>query len=82
LINIFNPEMVIIGGALSLVSEFLLPSIKKVVEERTLENIRKHMVILASAFGPDASVMGAVAMVVQAIFSRPTSIGTVHNLQH
>lgn len=81
LINIFNPEMVIIGGALSLVSEFLLPSIKKVVEERALENIRKHTVILTSAFGPDASVMGAVAMVVQAIFSQPTSIGAVHNLQ-
>lgn len=77
LVNIFNPEMVIIGGALSVVSKFLLPSIKKIVEERSLENIRKHTVILDSAFGPDASVMGAVAMVVQAIFSSPTSVGAV-----
>ena len=80
LINIFNPEMVIIGGALSLVSKFLLPSIKKVVEERALENIHKHTVVLESAFGPDASVMGAVAMVVQAIFSCPTSIGIVQKI--
>lgn len=81
LINIFNPEMVIIGGALSLVSKFLLPSIKKVIEERALENIRKHTVVLDSAFGPDASVMGAVAMVVKAIFSSPIHIGAIHNLQ-
>ena len=67
--------MVIIGGALSNVSKFLLPSIQKVVEQRALENIRKHTAILDSAFGPDASVMGAVAMVVQAIFSSPNTVG-------
>ena len=77
LVNLFNPEMVIIGGALSVVSKFLLPSIKKVVEERSLETIRRHTVILESTFGPDASVMGAVAMVVQAIFSSPSSVGVV-----
>lgn len=77
LVNIFNPEMVIIGGALSMVSKFLLPSIKKVIEERSLEDIRKHTAILDSAFGPDASVMGAVAMVVQAILSCPSRVGDV-----
>lgn len=81
LINIFNPEMVVIGGALSHVSKFLLPSINKVVDERALENIRKNTVITESAFGPDASVMGAVAMVVQAIFSKPTYVEAVHELE-
>ena len=81
LINIFNPEMVIIGGALSHVSKFLLPSINKVVDERALENIRKNTLIIESAFGPDASVVGAVAMVVQAIFSKPTYVEAVHELE-
>jgi glucokinase-like ROK family protein len=81
LINIFNPEMIIIGGTLSVVSKFLLPSIKKVVNERALENIRKHTVILDSAFGSDACVMGAVAMVVQAIFLCPTKVTSVHEIQ-
>ena len=70
--------MVIIGGALSLVSKYLLPSIKKVVEERALENIRRHAFISESDFGPDPSLMGAVAMVIQAIFSNLSAVGAVH----
>jgi glucokinase-like ROK family protein len=74
LINTFNPEMVVIGGALSLAGKFMLPSIQKVIEEHSLDVIRKPVEILISSFGSDASVMGASAMVVQGILSNPTAV--------
>ncbi len=74
LINIFNPEMVVIGGAMSIAGEHLLPTIKEAVQERALAEMRRQVQVLLSAFGPDASVMGAVALVVKAILSHPSSV--------
>jgi N-acetylglucosamine repressor len=81
LINIFNPEMIIIGGALSMAGKFLLPSILKVVKERALDVMQNQVEILLSVFGPDASVMGAVAIVVRQILAHPASVGLVRNPQ-
>jgi glucokinase-like ROK family protein len=74
LINIFNPEMVIVGGAMSTAGPHLLPPIKRVVEERALAEMLRQVQILLSDFGPDASVMGAVALVIKAILSSPSSV--------
>ncbi len=81
LINIFNPEMVVIGGALSKAGKFILPSVKKVVEERALDVIRRHTRLALSAFGPDAGAMGATALVIQAILSKPLSLSGVQSIQ-
>jgi glucokinase-like ROK family protein len=74
LINIFNPEMIVLGGPLSAAEPYLLPAIQEAVENATLPEIREKVQILLSAFGPDASVMGAVALVVEAILSNPGSV--------
>jgi N-acetylglucosamine repressor len=77
LVNIFNPEMVVIGGSLSILGKYILPAVEEVIEERTLEVMRKEIKILVSAFGSDASVMGAVALVVREILSRPEDVNSV-----
>jgi len=74
LMNIFNPELVVLGGAMSAVGEFLLPAIQSVIEQRALPDQRRQARFLLSAFGPDANVVGAVAMVVEAILSDPTRV--------
>jgi glucokinase-like ROK family protein len=71
LVNIFNPEMVVIGGSLSIVGKYMLPAIEEIIQERALEVMLKPIRIQVSAFGSDASVMGAVALVVQKILSKP-----------
>jgi len=71
LINIFNPEMVVIGGALSQAGRFLLPSVQEVVDKRAVRVMRKQTEIRLSAFGPDASMMGAAALVVLDVLSKP-----------
>ena len=74
MINIFNPEMIVLGGPLSAAGPYLLPAIHEAVENTTLPEIREKVQILLSAFGPDASVMGAVALVVEAILSNPGGV--------
>lgn len=76
-INIFNPSLVVIGGPLSMVGQFMLPGIQESIELHTLPEIRQLAQVVLSASGPDASVIGAVATVVEAIFSKPTRSGRV-----
>jgi hypothetical protein len=74
-VNTFNPEMVVIGGVMSRAAGHLLPAVNRVVDERALAEIRRQTRVVVSAFGPDASVMGAVALVVKAILKQPTTVG-------
>jgi predicted NBD/HSP70 family sugar kinase len=74
LINIFNPEMIVLGGSLSMVGDYLLSGIKMVVEQRALTEARNSVKIVQSQFGTDAIVIGAVALVVEAILSVPNRV--------
>jgi len=65
LVNIFNPELISIGGGLSNIGERLLAPALKVVKERAFAVPAKAVRIAISRLGADAGVMGAVAMVVQ-----------------
>ena len=72
LINIFNPEKIILGGPLSIAGEYLLPSIKQTVEMHSLPEIDQQVEILLSPFGPDASLIGAIAIVVDDLIATPS----------
>ncbi|MCP4140621.1 MAG: ROK family transcriptional regulator [Chloroflexi bacterium] len=74
LVSVLNPEKVIIGGPLSIVGEYLLPSIKKVINKRALPELRPNVKILLSNFDKNASLIGSASIVVDNIFSNPTSI--------
>ncbi|MCX7682206.1 MAG: ROK family protein [Anaerolineae bacterium] len=71
LVNAFNPEMVVLGGALSLASPFLLPVIEETVQKHTLPQPRRALTITTSAHGMDACMMGAVALVLDEILREP-----------
>lgn len=71
LINIFNPEKVILGGPLSVAGEYLLPAIKETVIRHSLPEIVQQADVLLSPFGQDASLIGAIAIVVDDVLSHP-----------
>jgi glucokinase-like ROK family protein len=71
LVNIFNPELIVLGGALSLANEFLLPVIRGTVCESALKPPCENIHFEASAHGADACVMGAVALVLDDILREP-----------
>lgn len=72
LINTFNPEMIVIGGAMNVTGDYLLPAIKEIVAKRTLAETQPQIVL--STFGPAASVIGAAALVVNAILANPSRV--------
>jgi glucokinase-like ROK family protein len=74
LVNIFNPEKIILGGPVSVAGEHLLPSIRQSVNKHAMQEIVFQTEINISAFGPDASLIGAAAVVVDDILTNPTRV--------
>ena len=74
LINIFNPELIVLGGALNLAGPFLLPVVEKTIRENSLAPNMENFQVAASAHGTDACVMGAVALVLDEILREPVSM--------
>ncbi len=59
LVNIFNPEAVVIGGGLSKAHRFIFPIVKKVVEERALPGLKDNVKYLATKNEDKTPAMGA-----------------------
>lgn len=59
LINIFNPELVIIGGTLSLTGDFITQPIKTAIRKYSLNLVNKDSVILTSKLKDKAGLIGA-----------------------
>lgn len=63
LINIFDPEMIIIGGGVSKVGDMLFDRIKKIAVERSFKVMSDTVKILPASLGTDAGVVGALAII-------------------
>jgi glucokinase-like ROK family protein len=74
LIDIFNPEKIILGGSLSAVGKYLLPSIKETSTKHSLLDSNPKVDILLSNFETDAILIGAISIVVDDILSNPTTV--------
>jgi glucokinase len=71
MINIFNPELVIMGGALSLASPWLLKAIREAIQVRVLPPLLEKVNVIPSSLGLDSCVMGAVALVLDDVVREP-----------
>jgi glucokinase len=60
-VNIFNPEMIIIGGGVSKMGEMLLKPARKVVKQRAFQLPASTVRITRSYLGDDAGIIGAAA---------------------
>ncbi len=74
LINIFNPEKIILGGPMMVAGEYLLPAAQEVIARQTLPEIGQQAEIVLSSFGSDASLIGAIAIVVDDVLSHPSQV--------
>jgi glucokinase len=74
LVNALNPQLVVLGGILSLAGEFLLPVVEAELERRALRWNRNATQVVLARHGFDACVMGGVARVFQTILAEPETI--------
>ena len=68
LINIFNPELVIIGGNMSLTEDYLTQPIKTAVRKYSLNMVNKDSAIVTSKLKDKAGVVGACMMARSRLF--------------
>ncbi len=70
IVNLFNPEVVVIGGGVEDCGAPLLDSIKGAVKEWAAEESSSQVKIIPSAFGENAVALGVVGIVAREIFAQ------------
>lgn len=68
LINIFNPELVIIGGTVSLSGDYILQPIKSAVRKYSLNLVNKDSNIIISKLKDKAGIVGSCLLARRRIF--------------
>jgi len=67
LVNVFNPELVVIGGGFSRASDLLLEPARKVVAETALLPGREQVKIVPALLGVEAGLIGAGLVALEAL---------------
>lgn len=73
MVNLINPEVVVIGGRLADAGEHLIAGIREVVYQRSLPLATEHLRIVSSVAGARAGILGAAMMAIDHVLS-PDSI--------
>ncbi|WP_422448962.1 ROK family protein [Thermoanaerobacterium sp. DL9XJH110] len=61
-IDLINPEMVIIGGGVSLAGERLLEPLRKYVRLRAMRNVAENVQIVKAELGDESGMVGSAAL--------------------
>jgi len=70
LINLFNPEVVVLGGGIEQAGELLLGPVRKTVRGLAFEEPANTVKIVPSRLGDSAVALGAAALVLREIFAQ------------
>lgn len=70
LVNLFNPEVVVIGGGIEDCGAILLDAVKNAVKEWSIEEAANVVKIIPSAFGENSIALGVVGIVVRELFTQ------------
>ena len=62
LVNVFNPELVVVGGGAAAAGELLLAPARRVLAARGLRPQRDQVRVVPARFGPEAGLVGAAAL--------------------
>ena len=68
LINLFSPELVVIGGGIEKAGDTLLSTVRTTVERLALEDSAKKVKVVLSILGQDAVAIGAACLVIREVF--------------
>lgn len=64
-VNLFNPEVVIVGGELAQAGDAILLPVKHAIKRQTLELAGGELDVLSATLGPGSAAMGGVALVLR-----------------
>ncbi len=70
-VNLFNPELILLGGIFARGQDFFLPPVIKTVSQMSFGGMGKRVRIEATSFGWKAGVLGASALALVYFFYQP-----------
>jgi len=73
LINLFNPDLVVLGGLYQRLFTFLEPSVLEGAGHQALQPPHQTVTIGCSGLGPDASLVGAAELVMSRVIADPAN---------
>ncbi len=65
MVNILNPESIVVGGDVAEAGEHLLAGIREVVYRRSTALATAHLTVTTSTLGDRAGITGAAAMAIE-----------------
>ena len=68
LIQLFNPELIILGGKIAEAKSLLLPAVQQAINTYCMTQLREKTSIEVSELGQNAVILGSVATVMENIF--------------
>jgi len=76
IINLFNPQMVIIGGGVAQAGNLILDPLKRTMKKRAFSVPAKTVKIVTASLGRDCTVIGAATLALKDIFKSPKVISS------
>jgi glucokinase len=73
-VNIFDPEVIVVGGGVIGAGELLLAPAREEMLARALEPGRSSVRVVAAAYGPDAGMVGAAVLAREAAGLAPPGL--------
>jgi predicted NBD/HSP70 family sugar kinase len=73
-INLFNPEIIVLGGSLAQVWEAQRDRIDGVLDRWSLMSPRSEVIVRASQFGQDSPLIGAAELALEPVLTNPMSV--------
>ena len=74
LINLFNPEGIIIGDEMAKIGSPLFETLNKNIKERVAKELYENTLIMRSSFEQDAALFGAGALAIDHVLQNPNEL--------
>lgn len=72
LVNIFNPELIVLGGIFTHEQDLLMPIVQTTLKQYAFANLSDNIRLRVTDFGQEAGMIGAAALALDSFFYRPT----------
>ncbi len=76
LVNLINPDMIILGGLFAAGQDLLLPRIEETMRRRSFAGLGEAVALQVTTFGRQVGVIGAAALALDAFFYRQDALPT------
>lgn len=72
LVDLLDPELIVLGGSMAHIVPYLLPAVERHLALPALAAVRSPCRVTASSLGPEAVTMGGVALAMETVLGLPS----------